>query len=119
MKNFRDLKVWEKAHRFTLEIYNVTKKFPGEEKFGLISQIRRASLSIPSNIAEGCGRDGGAEFARFLTIALGSASEAEYQLLLAKDLGFLETASWNRLNDQIIEIKRMTTGLLKSIRNKK
>jgi len=118
MKSFRELKVWEKSHQFVLELYNATKRFPGEERFGLTSQIRRAAVSVPSNIAEGCGRDGDNEFARFLTIAQGSASEVEYQLLLSKDLGYLDTESWNRLNEQITEIKRMTAGLLRTIRKK-
>ena len=89
MKDFRDLKVWEKAHALTLSCYQVTKPFPREEIFGLVSQIRRASASIPANIAEGCGRRGNAELHRFLQIAMGSASELEYHLLLSRDLGHL------------------------------
>jgi four helix bundle protein len=88
MKDFRQLQVWQRAHTFVLELYRETNSFPREELYGLTSQVRRASVSIPSNIAEGCGRRGDAKFARFCQIAMGSASEAEYQLLLARDLGF-------------------------------
>jgi four helix bundle protein len=85
MKDFRQLKVWEKAHQLALEVYNATKGFPKEELYGLTSQIRRSSMSIPTNIAEGCGRNTDADFARFLQMAMGSASETEYQLILARD----------------------------------
>jgi hypothetical protein len=78
VKGFRDLKVWEKAHQLTLQVYKATASFPKEEMFGLTSQIRRAAASIPANIAEGCGRSGDAELGRFLQIAMGSASELEY-----------------------------------------
>jgi four helix bundle protein len=89
LRNFRELKVWEKSHRLTLEVYQATTGFPREEMYGLTSQIRRASASIPANIAEGRGRSGVAELARFLHIATGSASELDYHLMLARDLGFL------------------------------
>ena len=92
MKDFRQLKVWEKAHQLALQVYKTTVNFPREELYGLTSQIRRSSMSIPTNIAEGCGRHTDAEFARFLQIAMGSASETEYQLLLARDLEFLPKA---------------------------
>lgn len=116
MKDFRTLKVWEKAHRLTLRIYKVTKAFPKNERYGLVSQIRRASVSIPANIAEGCGRDGDAEFARFLQIAMGSASELEYHLLLSRDLSYIQTSDYETLDDQVVEIKRMLTGFLKTLR---
>lgn len=80
MRDFRELKVWEKSHQLTLAIYKITAIFPREELYGLTIQIRRASASIPANIAEGCGRNGVAELARFLHIAMGSASELEYHL---------------------------------------
>ena len=88
MKDFRTLTVWQEAHQLTLSIYRVTKNFPKDELYGLTSQMRRCSASIAANIAEGCGRRGNAEFARFLQIASGSASELDYHLLLARDLGF-------------------------------
>src|SRR5213594_281895 len=109
MKNFRQLKVWEKSHELALAIYHITALFPREETYGLTSQIRRAASSIPSNIAEGCGRDGDAELARFCTIARGSASELEYQLLLARDLKFIPPNDYEQLAQQAIEIKRMLT----------
>lgn len=89
MKNFRQLKVWQKSHQLTLKVYAVSRAFPKEELFGLTSQIRRSAMSVPSNIAEGCGRTGDVEFRRFLVIAMGSANELDYQLLLGSDLGFI------------------------------
>jgi four helix bundle protein len=86
MKDFHELKVWQKAHHWTLAIDQITAGFPREESYGLTSQLRRCSSSIPANLAEGCGRNGDAEFARFCSIAMGSASELEYHVLLAKDL---------------------------------
>ncbi len=94
MKDFKSLKAWGKAHELTLRIYNATKSFPKDELFGLTSQLRRAGASIPANIAEGCGRNGDAELARFLSIAAGSASEVEYHLLLAHDLNYLSHAEY-------------------------
>jgi four helix bundle protein len=89
MKNFRELKVWGKSHQLTLAVYKATTTFPREEEYGLTSQLRRACASVPANIAEGCGRGSEADFARFLQIAMGSASELEYHLLLARDLNLL------------------------------
>jgi four helix bundle protein len=111
MKDFRQLKVWEKAHQLALAIYKATKEFPKEELYGLTSQIRRANISIPTNIAEGCGRNTDAEFARFLQIAMGSASETEYQLLLSHDLHFLNKEQYDLLNTDVTEVKRMLASL--------
>jgi four helix bundle protein len=116
MKDFRQLKVWEKSHQLALAIYKATKAFPKEELYGLTSQIRRASMSIPTNIAEGCGRNTDREFARFLQIAMGSASETEYQLILARDLDFLPNDSYEQLHNEVEEIKRMLASLLKTLR---
>jgi len=116
MKDFRQLKVWEKAHQLALAIYKVTKGFPKEEIYGLTSQIRRASMSVPTNIAEGCGRNTDADFARFLQIAMGSASETEYQLLLSHDLEFLTKEQYEKLNTDVTEIKRMLTSLIQTLR---
>ncbi len=88
MGDFRNLEVWRKAHGLTLAVYQATTSFPKEELYGLTSQIRRAAASIPANLCEGCGRNGNAEFARYCSIALGSANELEYHLLLAHDLNF-------------------------------
>lgn len=89
MKNFRDLKVWLKAHQLALEIFLINKSFPKEKLFGITSQLRREALSIPTNIAEGCGRGSDSDFARFIQIAVGSASEAEYLIFFSKELNFI------------------------------
>jgi four helix bundle protein len=115
MKDFRSLKVWEKAHLLALAGYRVTMKFPREEMYGLTSQLRRACTSVPTNIAEGCGRGSDAEFGRFLQIAMGSASETESLCLLAKDLAYLATDECAGLQQQVEEVKRMLAALLKSI----
>src|SRR4030043_1297181 len=107
MQDFRKLAGWEKYHLLTLDIYRVTVAFPKSEVYGLTSQIRRACVSIPANIAEGCCRGTDPEFSRFLTIALGSASELEYHLLLACELSFFADDVYNSLNNQVNEIKRM------------
>ena len=116
MKDFRQLKVWEKAHLLAVSIYKVTKGFPKEEIYGLTSQIRRAAVSIPNNIAEGCGRGSDADLAHFLQIGMGSSSEVEYLLLLSRDLGLMGNADYEQLNLQIVEIKRMLSGLIKTLR---
>jgi len=116
MQDFRDLKVWEKAHHVTLGVYKASAAFPKDELYGLTSQIRRSSVSVPSNIAEGCGRGGDAEFARFLQIAMGSASELEYQLLLAHDLGFMNSTKYKTLVNHVIEVKRMLAVLMQKVR---
>jgi four helix bundle protein len=116
MRDFRQIKVWAKAHQLTLEIYKITSRFPREELYGLTSQLRRASASIPANIAEGFGRGGNAELARFLQIGMGSAYEVEYHTLLAKDLGFIRTDVYVQLETQIVEVKRMLAALLLKVR---
>ncbi len=115
MRNFRELKVWEKAHQLTLSVYKATKIFPKEELYGLTSQMRRSCASIPANIAEGCGRKGSAELARFLQIAMGSASELEYHLLLAYDLDLLEGKNYESLSSKLTEIKRMLTAFIQKL----
>ncbi len=115
MQDFRKLKVWQKAHELALAIYRATAKFPKEELYGLTSQIRRASVSIPTNIAEGCGRSTDSEFARFLQIAMGSAFETEYELLLSLDLGFLAKEEYSKLDDATQETKSMIIALYKTL----
>jgi four helix bundle protein len=110
MRNFRELKVWHKAHQLTLDVYAATKTFPRDELYGLTSQIRRAAVSIGANIAEGAGKNSSAEFGRFLQIALGSASELEYHLLLSGDLGYLIPEICERLSQEVIEAKKMLSG---------
>ena len=116
MKDFRELKVWQKSHMLTLNIYKFTSTFPKEEMYGLTSQIRRSCASIAANIAEGCGRYGDAEFARFLQIAMGSASELEYHLLLAHDLKLLKTSDYDKFEQQVSEVKRMLTMFIKKLK---
>jgi len=115
MKNFRDLHVWKKAHELTLAAYAVTSQFPKQETYGLTSQIRRCAVSIGANIAEGCGKRGNGEFQRFLTIAAGSASELEYELLLSHDLGLMSDQEYNRLDTALIEVKRMLAALIRKV----
>ena len=115
VKDFHELKVWQKAHQLTLAVYQVTAAFPREELYGLTSQLRRACSSIAANLAEGCGRNGDAEFARFCSIAMGSASELEYHLLLAKDLKLIKPADYDQLAPRAIELKRMLTALLQKL----
>ncbi|YCM46087.1 four helix bundle protein [Verrucomicrobiaceae bacterium 227] len=115
MKDFRTLQVWQKAHAFVLDLYEVTQTFPAQESYGITSQIRRAAVSIPSNIAEGCGRDGDPELRRFLLIAMGSASETEYQLLLCKDLTILSEQKYHSLNNQLIELKKMLNAFIRKL----
>ena len=112
MKNFRNLNVWKKAHSIVLDVYKATANFPKEELYALTSQTRRAASSIPTNIAEGCGRGTDADFGRFLQIAMGSASELEYHLLLAYDLKFLNQILYKKLDDDVTEVKRMLASLL-------
>lgn len=116
MQDFRKLMVWQRAHQNTLEVYELTRCFPSEERYGRVSQLRRCAVSIPSNIAEGCGRGRDADFARFVQIAMGSSSELEYQLLLAYDLGYLDSEIYQPFCKQVIDVKRMLGGLLKTLK---
>jgi len=115
MRDFKELKVWEKSHKLCLLIYEITKQFPEDEKYGIISQIRRASASVPTNISEGCGRDSNKEFTRFLRIAGGSISEVEYLLILSADLEYIKQNEKQKLMSQVIVIKKMLFNLVKAI----
>ena len=115
MKDFRRLKVWEKAHLLTLAVYKATARFPREELYGLTSQLRRCSASIGANIAEGCGKEGNRELYRFLQIASGSASELDYHLLLARDLNFLADPDYQNVIQQLLEFRRMLTALVRKV----
>lgn len=117
MRDFRELKVWQKAHQLVLAVYRTTGEFPKAEVYGLTSQSRRASASIPANIAEGCARATDADFARFLQNALGSASELEYHLILARDLGYLAQSEHQPLEDQVIEVKKMLSSFIGRLRS--
>jgi four helix bundle protein len=116
LRDYRRLAVWEKSHRLALEVYAASASFPREEVYGLTGQIRRAITSIPSNIAEGCGRSGDGELRRFLFIAMGSANEVEYQLFLAKDLGYLTEIRYEAVIQNLNEVKRMLSGLMNRIK---
>jgi four helix bundle protein len=109
MKNhkFKDFKVWQKSMTVAKEVYLISATFPPDERFGLTSQVRRCAVSVPSNIAEGSGRNSNADFARFLAISLGSAYELETQLLLAELLGFIESKQIEVLLEQLTEIQKM------------
>jgi four helix bundle protein len=117
VRDFRELKVWGRGHGLTLAVYKATVGFPREELYGLRAQIRRSASSIPANIAEGCGRAGDAELARFMLISMGSASELEYHLLLARDLGYLTSPEHQDLTKQVEELKRMLAPFIKKLRS--
>ncbi len=116
MQDFRQLKVWQKSHQLALAVYRTTRAFPKEEMFGLTSQMRRAAQSISANIAEGCCRNGDVEFARFLHIAMGSASELECHFLLARDLNLLAPPVAVEMLDAVGEIKRMLASFIKRLK---
>lgn len=107
MRDFHKLGIWQRSHQLTLDVYKMSKSFPKDELFGLTSQIRRATSSIPTNIAEGCGRASNKDFAHFLQIAIGSASEVEYELLLAHDLEYINDESFIKLTSETIAIRKM------------
>ncbi len=115
IKDFHELKVWQKAHQLTLAVYQITAALPREELYGLTTQLRRSCSSIPANLAEGCGRNGDAEFARFCSIAMGSASELEYHLLLARDLKLIKPEDHEELAQRTTEVKRMLTALIQKL----
>jgi four helix bundle protein len=115
MRNYRDLQIWTKAHNLTLELYKLSRQFPKEEVYGLTSQLRRAASSIGANLAEGCGRQSNPEFARFVRISMGSASELDYHLLLSRDLGFLENDTYQRTSKSLTEVRKMLASLLSTV----
>ena len=119
LKNFKELKVWQKSYQLCLELYGIIKDFPNEEKYGLSSQMRRADISIPSNIAEGYGRKTIPDYVRCLYIAYVSTCELETQILLSGDLNYLYNDDQVILLDKIKEVERMLMALIKSIENKK
>ncbi len=116
MRPFQELLVWQKAHAITLEVYSLSRSFPAAERFGLQGQVRLAAASVPANIAEGSARASSAEFAQFLNIALGSAAELEYHLILARDLAYLTPDRHCALDVRLAEIKRMLVALEKRVR---
>lgn len=118
MKTHKDLNVWKKSIEFVSDIYKITNRFPEDEKFGLVSQIRRASISIPSNIAEGAARGSDGDYIRFLYFSLGSSAEIETQLIIARNLGMLSLDNFDRLESMLQEIMRMLLGLISYLRSK-
>jgi four helix bundle protein len=116
MQDFRNLKVWQKAHALTLAVYRHTRGFPSDEKFGVTSQLRRACASIAANLAEGCARGGDTDFARFVNVAAASASETDYHLLLARDLEYLDESAYQSLFEQVGEVKRMLNSFERTLR---
>lgn len=116
MRDFRELEVWQKAYALTLAVYKVTAQFPREEQFALTNQLRRAAVSVSANLAERCGRTGEAELGRFCHIAMGSASELECELLLARDLGYLNAGDYERLASDVTEVKRMLTSFIQKLK---
>lgn len=115
MRNYRELQVWTKAHALTLDLYRLSRAFPREEIYGLTSQLRRSAMSIGANLAEGCGRRTGGELAHFVRIAMGSASELDYHLLLCRDLEFLNNDDFERCTKNLTEIRKMLTSFLGAI----
>lgn len=118
MQDFHRLKVWQNAHALAIDVYRLCNEFPRRDSIALATQLRRAALSIPTNIAEGAGKLSNAEFRRFLEIALGSASETLYHLLVARDIGLIEPECYDEFSNRTIEIRRMLTGLIERVRTK-
>ena len=118
MQNYKDLIVWKKAHALVLYVYKLTKDFPKAEQFNLTSQLRRSATSIPTNLAEGCGKFTQSDFARFLQIALGSSNEVEYLTFLSHELGYIKDDSFNNLELQVNEVKAMLITLIIRVRKK-
>src|SRR5687768_3576130 len=116
MKDYRKLVVWEKAHKLTLFVYNITRAFPKEEQYGLVSQIRRAATSTPTNIAEGCGKNTQTDFARYLQNAFGSMQEVQYLSFLSFELKYLDREDYIILENSISEVKAMLIGLIQKVR---
>jgi len=115
MHRYKDLKAWEVAISIVKDIYEVTEKFPRHEQFGLTNQIRRAAVSIPSNIAEGAGKNTPRDFNRFLAIAMGSCNEVETQLIISKELGYIESQDFDQTEDKLKRVQNMLFNLQKSL----
>lgn len=116
MQDFKDIKVWQKSHQLTLQIYKVTEEFPKSELYGLVSQMRRAATSVPTNIAEGCVQETDAQYARYLRISLGSANEIDYHLLLTKDLHYISPEQYASLHTEVDQIKKMLTSFIRRLK---
>jgi four helix bundle protein len=115
MRNYRDLQVWKKAHDLTLELYRVSQRFPREEMYGITGQLRRAAVSIGANLAEGYGRRTSNELARFVRVAMGSASELDYHILLCRDIGLMSSDAFSISTAKLTEVRKMLTSFLQSV----
>jgi len=118
MAHHKDLKVWQSSVELVSNIYSLSNQFPKDELYGLTSQMRRAALSIPSNIAEGCARNHDKELLQFLYIALGSFSELETQVIVAKNIGYIKEIDFNQLTEKLADIGKLLVGLINSVKNK-
>jgi four helix bundle protein len=116
MRDFKTLTVWQKAHQLTLGVYKATSGFPKDEIYGLTSQLRRATVSISANIAEGCGKSTDADFARYIHIAIGSANEVDYYFLLSRDLTFISEELFSKLSSDVIEVRRMLISFVQKLK---
>ena len=116
MRDYTKLQIWQRSHEITLRVYKISAKFPKEEIYGLTSQTRRSAYSVPTNIAEGCGRNSDAELSRFLVIASGSAFELSYQLLLAKDLDYVSETIHKPLDAELTEVRKMINSFIQKLR---
>ncbi len=115
IRNFKNLDIWKRSRHFVKTLYIVTNNFPSSEKFGLVSQLRRAAVSVPSNIAEGCGRKTEKALSNFLDNAIGSNCEVETQLFLAFDLKMIDKQTMSNLSDEITQIRKMIIGYQKTL----
>lgn len=118
MRDYKKYDVWKKSHKLALEVYNVTKSLPKDEVYGITSQLRRASLSIPTNIVEGTGRNSEKEFAYFINIASGSAAEVEYLIEFSMDYGYINSKEHEELNDKVIVVRKMLSALYSKVKKK-
>jgi four helix bundle protein len=119
VRNIKEYEVFKRAHKLALEIYKITKSFPKEELYGLVSQLRRAAYSVPMNLSEGGARQGEKEFSQFVNIALGSCEEMRYQLLLSKDLGYINLKKYRELDNEAEVIKKMLSKLYSKVSSRK
>ncbi len=116
IKSFTDLNAWRKGHELVLDIYKITKTFPSDEKYGLSDQMRRCAVSITSNIAEGFSRRGNKEKLQFYYISLGSVTEVQNQLLIARDIGYIKNLEFKKIAEKTVEVSKLTNGLIKSLK---
>ena len=117
MHNFKELKVWKMSIELTKLVFELTRSFPNEHKFGLSNQLFRCAVSIPSNIAEGCGRKSDKELKQFVSISLGSSFELETQIIIAKEVDLITIEQFDSINSKLLEIQKMLNGLSKSLNN--